>query len=57
MCHEFLDGLNSERGRGEIGVGAGEVEGQALSLGLIDQVAIDIAPPLLHEESGRKFAG
>lgn len=31
-------------GEGEIGVGAGEVGGQALSLGLIDQVAIDIVP-------------
>ncbi|WP_042399243.1 dihydrofolate reductase family protein [Streptacidiphilus carbonis] len=31
-------------GDGEIGVCAGEVGGQALSLGLIDQVAIDIVP-------------
>jgi dihydrofolate reductase len=31
-------------GEGEIGVGAGEVGGQALSLGLIDNVAIDIVP-------------
>jgi dihydrofolate reductase len=31
-------------GEGEIGVGAGEVGGQALSLGLIDQVAIDVVP-------------
>jgi dihydrofolate reductase len=31
-------------GEGEIGVGAGEVGGQALSLGLIDHVAIDIVP-------------
>src|SRR5436305_8462889 len=31
-------------GEGEIGVGAGEVGGQALSLGLIDYVAIDIVP-------------
>jgi dihydrofolate reductase len=31
-------------GDGEIGVGAGDVGGQALSLGLIDQVAIDIVP-------------
>jgi dihydrofolate reductase len=29
---------------GEISVGAGEVGGQALSLGLIDHVAIDIVP-------------
>ena len=31
-------------GDGDIGVGAGEVGGQALSLGLIDHVAIDIVP-------------
>ena len=31
-------------GEGEIGVGAGDVGGQALSLGLIDYVAIDIVP-------------
>ena len=31
-------------GEGEIGVGAGEVGEQALSLGLIDHVAIDIVP-------------
>ena len=31
-------------GEGEIGVGAGEVGGQALSLGLINYVAIDIVP-------------
>ena len=31
-------------GEGEIGVGAGDVGGQALSLGLIDHVAIDIEP-------------
>jgi dihydrofolate reductase len=31
-------------GDGEIGVGAGDVGGQALSLGLIDRVAIDVVP-------------
>lgn len=31
-------------GDGEIGVTAGEVGGQALSLGLVDQVAIDVVP-------------
>lgn len=31
-------------GEGEIGVGAGDVGGQALALGLIDYVAIDIVP-------------
>jgi dihydrofolate reductase len=31
-------------GEGDVGVGAGDVGGQALSLGLIDQVAIDIVP-------------
>jgi dihydrofolate reductase len=31
-------------GDGEIGVGAGDVGGQALSLGLIDHVAIDVVP-------------
>jgi dihydrofolate reductase len=31
-------------GDGEIGVGAGDVGGQALALGLIDYVAIDIVP-------------
>lgn len=31
-------------GEGEIGVGAGDVGGQALSLGLIDKVAIDLVP-------------
>jgi dihydrofolate reductase len=36
--------------RGEIGVGAGEVGGQALSLGLIDHVAIDIVPVVFGRE-------
>ena len=31
-------------GTGEIGVGAGDIGGQALALGLIDRVAIDIVP-------------
>ena len=31
-------------GDGDIGVGAGDVGGQALSLGLVDHVAIDIVP-------------
>ena len=31
-------------GEGDIGVGAGEVGGQALALGLVDQVAIDVVP-------------
>lgn len=31
-------------GEGEIGIGAGDVGGQALSLGLVDHVAIDIVP-------------
>jgi dihydrofolate reductase len=31
-------------GEGEIGVGAGDVGGQALALGLIDSVAIDVVP-------------
>ncbi|HKZ14003.1 MAG TPA: hypothetical protein VJL81_09190 [Solirubrobacterales bacterium] len=31
-------------GDGEIGVGAGDVGGQALALGLIDHVAIDVVP-------------
>jgi dihydrofolate reductase len=31
-------------GDGEIGVGAGDVGGQALSLGLIDHVAVDVVP-------------
>ena len=31
-------------GEGEIGVGAGDIGGQALSLGLIDHVAIDLVP-------------
>jgi dihydrofolate reductase len=31
-------------GDGEIGVGAGDVGGQALSLGLVDHVAIDVVP-------------
>ena len=31
-------------GEGEIGVGAGEVGGQARSVGLIDHVAIDVVP-------------
>jgi dihydrofolate reductase len=31
-------------GEGEVGVGAGNVGGQALALGLIDHVAIDVVP-------------
>jgi dihydrofolate reductase len=31
-------------GEGEIGVGAGDVGGQALALGLVDAVAIDVVP-------------
>ena len=31
-------------GEGEIGVGAGDVGGQALARGLIDHVAIDVVP-------------
>jgi hypothetical protein len=42
-------------GEGEIGVGAGEVDGQALSLGLIDQVAIDIVPVVFGQ--GKPYFG
>jgi dihydrofolate reductase len=42
-------------GDGEIGVGAGDVGGQALSLGLIDYVAIDIVPVVFG--SGKPYFG
>ena len=42
-------------GEGEIGVGAGEVGGQALSLGLIDHVAIDIVPVVFGR--GKRYFG
>jgi dihydrofolate reductase len=42
-------------GAGEIGVGAGEVGGQALALGLIDHVAIDIVPVVFGQ--GKPYFG
>jgi dihydrofolate reductase len=42
-------------GDGEIGVGAGDVGGQALALGLIDYVAIDIVPIVFG--SGKPYFG
>ena len=41
---EGIERAQELAGEGEIGVGAGKVGGQALSLGLIDRVAIDIVP-------------
>ena len=41
---EGIAGAQELAGEGELGVGAGDIGGQALSLGLIDQVAIDIVP-------------
>jgi dihydrofolate reductase len=41
------DGMARARelaGDGDIGVGAGDIGGQALSLGLVDYVAIDVVP-------------
>ena len=40
---------------GEIGVAAGEVGGQALALGLVDHVAIDVAPVVFGR--GRRYFG
>jgi dihydrofolate reductase len=40
---------------GDIGVGAGDVGGQALSLGLIDYVAIDIVPVVFGQ--GKSYFG
>src|SRR5881275_2947410 len=42
-------------GGGEIGVGAGNVGGQALALGLIDHVAIDIVPVVFG--TGKPYFG
>ena len=42
-------------GDGEIGVGAGDIGGQALSLGLIDRVAIDVVPVVFG--SGKPYFG
>jgi dihydrofolate reductase len=42
-------------GEGEIGVGAGDVGGQALALGLIDHVAIDIVPVVFGR--GKRYFG
>ena len=42
-------------GEGEIGVGAGEVGGQALLAGLIDLVAIDIVPAVFGR--GKPYSG
>jgi dihydrofolate reductase len=42
-------------GNGEIGVGAGDVGGQALSLGLIDHVAIDVVPVVFGR--GKSYFG
>lgn len=42
-------------GDGEIGVTAGDIGGQALSLGLIDHVSIDLVPVVLG--SGRRYFG
>ncbi len=47
-AHELADG-------GEVGVAAGDVGGQALALGLIDKVAIDIVPVVFG--SGRPYFG
>ena len=42
--HDWYFNGDHPSSEGEIGVGAGDVGGQALSLGLIDHVAIDIVP-------------
>ena len=42
-------------GSGEIGVGAGDIGGQALALGLIDRVAIDIVPVIFGR--GKRYFG
>lgn len=47
-AHALADG-------GDIGVNAGDMGGQALALGLIDQVAIDIAPVIFG--SGKPYFG
>lgn len=47
-AHELADG-------GDVGVTAGDIGGQALALGLIDTVAIDVAPVVFG--SGRPYFG
>jgi len=42
-------------GEGEIGVAAGDVGGQAFSLGLIDHVAIDVVPVVFGQ--GKPYFG
>jgi dihydrofolate reductase len=42
-------------GEGDVGVGAGDVGGQALALGLVDQVAIDIVPVVFGR--GKRYFG
>lgn len=42
-------------GDGEIGVGAGDIGGQALSLGLVDHVAIDVVPVVFGR--GKRYFG
>ena len=42
-------------GDGEIGIGAGDVGGQALSLGLVDYVAIDVVPVVFGQ--GKPYFG
>lgn len=42
-------------GDGEIGIGAGDVGGQALALGLVDHVAIDVVPVVFG--SGKPYFG
>jgi dihydrofolate reductase len=42
-------------GEGDVGVGAGDVGGQALSLGLVDHVAIDVVPVVFGR--GKSYFG
>jgi uncharacterized membrane protein YuzA (DUF378 family) len=53
--HRFDLRAQELAGEGEIGVGAGDVGGQALALGLIDHVAIDIVPVVFGR--GSRTAG
>jgi dihydrofolate reductase len=53
--HEGVARARELAGGGDIGVTAGDVGGQALALGLVDAVAIDVVPVVFGR--GRRFFG
>jgi dihydrofolate reductase len=55
LVEEGISRAQELAGEGEISVGAGEVGGQALSLGLIDHVAMDIVPVVF--DRGKPYFG